>query len=262
MSKFLDVLERIRDGESAPLGFAAARAQKLPGIALVGLVSKGHAKGIKTAADASVDALFVSGAAGPEGLKKLTQSVKAPWGAQVSSLTEEEAQSYQDSGSDLLVFNLDGTAASALASQDIARILCVDTGIDETELRTIASLPVDAFLISMKSVAGPWTLRDLATLGFISRRVDKYILVEVSQSPGKRDLEALRDVGVSALVMDVGSTGAEGLSALKTALLEMPRPTSRSRQRRRAILPGSAFSPQQESEPEPDQGDGDDDDYE
>jgi hypothetical protein len=260
MSKFLDVLERIRDGESAPLGFAAARAQKLPGIALVGLVSKSHAKGIKMAADVSVDALFVAGAAGPDGLKKLTGSVKMPWGARVSSLAEEEARAYQDSGSDLLVFNLEGTAASALASDDIARILCVDTGIEESELRTIASLPVDAFFISMTSVSGPWTLRDLATLGFISRRVDKYILVEVSQTPGRKDLEALRDVGVSALVVDVGSVGAEGLSALRTALLEMPRPTSRSRRRNRAILPGSAFSPQQQSEPEPD--DDDDDDYE
>jgi len=259
MSKFLDVLERIRDGESAPLGFAAARAQKLPGIALVGLVSQGHAKGIKLAADVSVDALFVSGAAGPDGLKKLTGSVKIPWGARVSSLAEEEAQAYQDNGSDLLVFNLDGTAASAVASDNIARILCVDTGIEESELRTIASLPVDAFFISMTSVSGPWTLRDLATLGFISRRVDKYILLEVSQPPGKRDLEALRDVGVSALVMDVSSAGAEGLSALRTALLEMPRPTSRSRRRNRAILPGSAFSLQPPSEPEPDDDDGDDD---
>lgn len=261
MSKFLDVLERIRDGESAPLGFAAARAQKLPGIALVGLVSKGHAKSIKVATDVAVDAVFVAGSAGPDALKKLTQSVKAPWGAQVTSLAEEDAQAYQDSGCDLLVFNLDGTAASALASENIARILCVDTGIEETELRTIASLPVDAFLISMKSVSGAWTLRDLATLGFISRRVDKYILVEVSEAPGNKDLETLRDVGVSALVMDVGSAGAEGLGALKTALLEMPRPTSRSRQRSRAILPGSAFAPPQQSEPEPDDGD-DDDDYE
>jgi hypothetical protein len=261
MSKFLDLLERIRDGESAPLGFASARAQKLPGIALVGLVSKSHAKGIKLAGDASVDALFVSGAAGPEGLKKLAESVKIPWGARVSSLAEADARAYQDHGSDLLVFDLEGTAAAALASDNIARILCVETGIEEPELRTIASLPVDAFFISMTGVSGPWTLRDLATLGFISRRVDKYILLEVAQPPGNRDLEALRDVGVSALVMDVGTAGSEGLNALPTALLEMPRPSSRSRRRSRAILPGSAFAIPQQSEPEPD-GDDDDDDYE
>ena len=47
----------------------------------------------------------------------------------------------------------------------------------------------------MTQVSGPWTLKDLATLGSISRRVDKYVLVEVSQPPGKKDLEALRDMG-------------------------------------------------------------------
>ena len=64
MSKFLDVLERIRDGVSAPLGFGATRAEKLPGIALVGLVSGSHAKGIKVAADAAAGAVLVAGAKG------------------------------------------------------------------------------------------------------------------------------------------------------------------------------------------------------
>ncbi len=157
------------------------------------------------------------------------------------------------------MFNLEGTAASAVASEDIARVLCIEPGIEEAEFRAIASLPVDAYLVSMKDVSGPWTLQNLATLGAISRRVDKYILVAVSQSPGAKDLEALRDMGVNGLVVDVASAGAEGLGALKTALLEMPRATSRSRSRSRAILPGAAFTPPEQ----PQQDDDDDeDDYE
>ena len=66
MSKFLDVLERIRDGVTAPLGFGATRAEKLPGIALVGLVSGAHAKGIKAAADA----FFSQGEGPPRGLRR------------------------------------------------------------------------------------------------------------------------------------------------------------------------------------------------
>ena len=258
MSKFLDVLERIRDGVSAPLGFGATRAEKLPGIALVGLVSGSHAKGIKVAADAAADAVIVAGAKDAGALKKMTASLKSPWGAQVSSLSEAEAQAYQENGSDMLVFNLEGTAASALASENIARVLCIQPGIEEAEFRAIASLPVDAYLVSMKDVSGPWTLRDLATLGSFSRRVDKYILLEVSESPGPKDLEALRDMGVSGLVVDVAAAGAEGLGALKTALLDMPRATSRNRTRSRAILPSSAFFPPEQ--PLQDDGDDDDDD--
>ena len=100
----------------------------------------------------------------------------------------------------------------------------------------------------------PWNLASF------SRRVDKYILVEVSQSPGPKDLEALRDMGVSGLVVDVAAAGAEGLAALKTALLEMPRATSRNRSRSRAILPGSAFAPP-EQQPQHDDDDDEDDDY-
>ena len=254
MSKFLDVLERIRDGESAPLGFAAARAQKLPGIALVGLVSGNHAAGIAAAAVA--DAVIVADGDGPDGLKELTAEAASPWGPRVSALGDEEAQAYQGAGADLLVFEMEGTTASALASEDIARVLCVETGIEEAELRAIAALPVDAFLVPMQQVEGPWTLPDLASLGSISRRVDKYVLVQVSQPPGKKDLEALRDMGVSALVVDVAGAGSQGLEELKTALLDMPRPTSKSRSRNRAILPGSAFSP---PETPPQEDDGEDD---
>ena len=255
MSKFLDVLERVRDGVTAPLGFAATRAEKLPGIALVGHVSASAPDGFD-AAGASTDAVIVSGAASPASLKELAASVSVPFGPRVASLSAEDAEAYQSSGSDLLVFGLEGTAASAMASEDIARILCVDTGLEEAELRAVASLPVDAFLISMKDVSGPWTLQQLAALGTVSRRVDRYILLEVSEAPGGKDLETLRDVGVNALVVDVDSLGAGGLSQLRTALLDMPRPSPRSRSRSRPILPGSGYTPP--PEPEPDEDDDDD----
>ena len=255
MSKFLDVLERVREGVTAPLGFAATRAEKLPGIALVGHVSASAADGL-AAAGASTDAVIVSGGTSPESLKELASPVSVPFGPRVASLSAEDAEAYQSNGSDLLVFDLEGTAASAMASEDIARILCVETGLDEAELRAVASLPVDAFLISMKEVSGPWTLQQLAALGTVSRRVDKYILLEVSEAPGGKDLETLRDVGVNALVVDVASFGADGLSQLRAALLDMPRPSPRSRSRSRPILPGSGYTPP----PEPEPGEDDDDD--
>lgn len=258
MSKFLEFLSRIREGGSSPLGFGAARAERLPGMALVGLVSNDHAKGMGAAAEVPADAVMVSGAEGPEGLQKMAEaSLTKPWGARVASLGDADAEAYEQRGADLLVFNLEGTAASALVSEEMARILCVDPGIDENQLRAVASLPVDAFLLPLPNVSAGWTLADLATVGAISRRVDKYTLVEVPQPPGKKDLEALRDIGVNGLVLDVGAVGAEKLKELKAALLGMPRPRSNRRERSRAILPGSVYAapqePQREDEEEDDE---------
>ena len=251
MSKFLDFMERIREGAPAPLGFNVGRAEKVPGMALVGMISGAYAKSIKIVANVKPDATIISGADGPEGLKKLGESLSdTPWGARVSSLNEEEAEAYQECGSDLLTFPLENTSASALASEEMARVLTIDVDMEEQELRAVASLPVDAFLISMTQVSGAWSLRELATLGTISRRVDKYILVEVSQAPGKKDLEALRDMGVQALVLDVGSVNAKALAGLKQSLLDMPKPKINRRNRAAAILPGSVYAAAAEPEPE------------
>jgi len=183
-----------------------------------------------------------------------------PWGARVTSLTQEEAQAYQDSGSDLLVFSLEGTAAAALASDELARILCIETNLEDRELRTVSSLPVDGFLLPLSQSGDSLTLADLAAVGSISRRSDKYILLEVSQPPNGKDLEALRDIGVQGLVLDVAAVSAESFGELKAALMEMPRPTFKRKGRTLAILPGSAFSPP--AEPEPQEEEEEEEDYE
>ncbi len=81
-------------------------------------------------------------------------------------------------------------------------------------------------------------------MGSISRRAgDKYILVEVSQPPDGKELEALRDIGVHGLVVDVAHVTSEALAGLKKGLLEMPRQRPGRKVRRDAIVPGSAFLP-------------------
>jgi hypothetical protein len=244
MSKFLDRLERIKNGASTPLGFgAAARAEKLPGMALVGLISRDHAAGVGTVAGLAPDAALLAGLSGPPALKELCAPLSSvPWGGRVSSLNEAQAQDYRDSGCDLLAFSLPDTSVAAIASDEVGRILLVDPGIEERELRAIESLPVDVLLLLMRNVSGPWSLRDLATIGAISHRVSKYILVEVSHPPSQKELEAIRDIGVHGLVVDVGETSPEALSGLKKGLLEMPRPRPPRAGRANAILPGSALS--------------------
>jgi len=251
MSKLLDLLDRIREGAPAPIGFGVTRPEKLPGMALIGLVSKDYAKGMAVVAEQGLDAAMVAGADGPEGVKQAGEGLKdKPWGARVTSLSQDEAQAYQDNGSDLLVFPLEGTAASALANEEIAHILCIEPNMEDRELRAVSSLPVDCFLLTLPQAGDSLTLSDLAAVGSVSRRSDKYILLEVSRLPNGKDLEALRDIGVHALVVDVGAVSAKSIKELKAALMEMPRQTFKRKGRTLAILPGSAFSPPSEPEPQ------------
>lgn len=258
MSRFLERMERITVAAPGGMGFGAARTEKTPAIALVGLVSGGYAKGLKTVSDLGLDAALLSGIDDAGGLKRIEKSLPSlPWGVKTSSLTESSAQEFRDSGCDILAFSLENTDASALVADDAARILYVDPDIEERELRTISALPVDVLILPMTGVSGPWRLAQIASVAAISRRVDKYILVEVSGTPSDKDLEALRNAGVDGLVLDVAAVGADALEKLKSAAMALPKQRSSGRGRS-AIVPSSVFP--SSSAPEPEEEDDDDDD--
>ncbi len=258
MSKFLDRMERITVAGPGGMGFGAARTEKTPGLALIGLVSGSYAKGLATVSKLALDAALLSGIDNATGLKQIEKSLPSvPWGVKTSTLTEDSAREFRDGGCDLLAFSLENTAASALATDDAARILYIEADIEERELRAIGALPVDVLILPMKDVSGPWELANLAPVASISRRVDKYILVEVANAPSDKDLQALRNAGVHGLVLDVAAVGSDTLEKLKAAALQMPRQRPTGRGRATATVPSSVFpsgaTPQREEEPEEDE---------
>ena len=252
MSKFLDRLEEINLGAPAPMGFGAPRTQKTPGMALVGLISGTDSKLRDVLSDLVPDATLISGIDDSAALKELSQSLSGdiPWGTRVSSLTEEDARAIEELGCDMLAFPLQGTPLAAVASEEMARVLCIPQDMDLDQLRAIGALPVDVLLLSVPSTSSLWTLQDLAAIAAVGRRVDKYILVEVSAPPGAKELEVIRDAGVHGLVVDVGAVDSEKLSELKAALMDMPRRRSRNRDRAAALIPSSVFFPSPAPEPQ------------
>lgn len=257
MSRFLKRLEQISVAAPAPMGFGAARGQRNPGMALVGLVSRDYSVGIAAVADLAPDAALLAGAVDAAAMRQARRSLgeATPWGVQVSSLTDEDAKAYGDSGCDLLAFPLASTTLGAVASDSIARILSLEADIELERLRALDALPVDALLLPRANITAPWTLGDLAAVTAVSRRVSKYILLEVSQPPGAAELVALRDAGVHGLVVDVASAPSGSMAGLKAALLNLPRRRPARRERAAALLPGPVFStvePPGHEEPEPD----------
>ncbi len=261
MNKFLDRLEQIRAGVPPPLGFGAPRAEKAPGLALVGLVSQDHAKGIDALAGLKPDAALISGVEDVSSLLELVRPLGAdvPWGPDRAVLTEEDAQALEEAGCGLLAVSLSGATVAALGSEEVARVLHVSSDVDQDQLRAIDALPVDALLVSIPQPSIPWTLEDLANVARVGRRVEKYVLVQLPGTPGAKELEAIRHAGVNGLVVDVGQTALQELSDLKAALLDMPRHRPRTRERAVALLSSPATSGPPGASPGPADPDDDED---
>ena len=259
MSKFLDSLEKISVSAPAPLGFGVRREQRPPGMALIVRISSDHASGCAGISDLSPEAVLLSGIDDLAALKKIAPGLPSiPWGISPVTVTEDSVNGFKEAGCDMLAFGLADTPVSAINSDEIARVLCLDPSADERQLRAINPLPVDVVLIDVTSQSGTWTLGDLTNITAISSRVNKYILVSISEPPGAKDLKVLRDAGVHGLVVDAGSVSMDSLSKMKSDLQEMPRPQPGRKGRTAAVLPSSVFAV--DRAPAPEEPDEDDDD--
>ncbi|HIB10832.1 MAG: hypothetical protein MK128_02765 [Dehalococcoidia bacterium] len=259
MSKFLDSLEKISVSAPAPLGFGVRREQRPPGMALIVQISSDHASGCAGISDLSPEAVLLSGIDDLAALKKIAPGLPSiPWGISPVTVTEDSVNGFKEAGCDMLAFGLADTPVSAINSDEMARVLCLDPSADERQLRAINPLPVDVVLIDVTSQSGTWTLGDLTNITAISSRVNKYILVSISEPPGAKDLKVLRDAGVHGLVVDAGSVSMDSLSKLKSDLQEMPRPQPGRKGRTAAVLPSSVFAV--DRAPAPEEPDEDDDD--
>ena len=259
MSKFLDNLEKISVSAPAPLGFGVRREQRPPGMALIVQISSDHASGCAGISDLSPEAVLLSGIDDLAALKKIAPGLPSiPWGISPVTVTEDSVNGFKEAGCDMLAFGLADTPVSAINSDEMARVLCLDPSADERQLRAINPLPVDVVLIDVTSQSGTWTLGDLTNITAISSRVNKYILVSISEPPGAKDLKVLRDAGVHGLVVDAGSVSMDSLSKLKSDLQEMPRPQPGRKGRTAAVLPSSVFAV--DRAPAPEEPDEDDDD--
>ena len=258
MSKFLDSLEKISVSAPAPLGFGVRREQRPPGMALIVQISSDHASGCAGISDLSPEAVLLSGIDDLAALKKIAPGLPSiPWGISPVTVTEDSVNGFKEAGCDMLAFGLADTPVSAINSDEMARVLCLDPSADERQLRAINPLPVDVVLIDVTSQSGTWTLGDLTNITAISSRVNKYILVSISEPPGAKDLKVLRDAGVHGLVVDAGSVSMDSLSKLKSDLQEMPRPQPGRKGRTAAVLPSSVFAV--DRAPAPEEPDDDDD---
>lgn len=256
MSKFIDRLDEIIEGAPARMGFGPARSEKTPGLALIVQVSSSHKEGAATATGVSPDGIIIAGLKGPAQIGEFKDSLSdAIWGVRTGSLSSEDAKAYLESGCGLLAFQLKGTSIGAVASEDSAKVLCIDPAVSVEELRDISALPVDAVLFPLAGASSFWTLDDLAKVARIRGRLGQYLLAEITEPPSADDLKVLRTAGINGLVLDV-SAGKEALNSLKKSLMDMPKPGPERPGRSNAILPGAAYSAQREEPaPEPDEDD-------
>ena len=255
MGELLDKLERASKDTVQAIGFGAAKREKVAPMLLIGTITPGDNAQAKLATIVGVDAVIVT--ANGSAKTAISKSIKAAKNLTVG-VWQQEATAEDLTGSDFQVFSSEATPIGSLGGNDRTNVMQVSPELDDSLLRTINFLPVDAFLVSLAD-SNKLTISQLMRLGRIRGVTSHWILVQLANLPTKEELEQLRDSGVSAIVVDLAGRDEENLSACKAMLLNLPHESAeRKKHYSHATLPSAGLaqgSPSRDPKPEPDEDD-------
>jgi hypothetical protein len=239
MSELISRLEKIAKGSPTPMGFgAAARAEKVPCMAVVGLLRANHLKKADLAVKVKLDAVLLEGDGLEKDLANISGALKSvPWGVAAEELDGKTAKALIEKGCDFFVVSPEKTQIEAMKEEKSAYLFPVPPDADDRFLRGVEALPVDAVILSLDSGDSPLTLQNFISIGAIRSMLDKYVFLKVATAPTSKELETLRDAGVDALVMDVEKSSEKALTELKERLLDLPKPRKGRSERLNPLLP-------------------------
>ncbi len=240
MSRFIESLTKLHKPEPQPLGFATSGPAKprarLPVAVILG--SRNLDKILENVGE--VEGVLVR-VTGPEDLKAVQKTCQdkdnPPAGGLVTGTQKDLLEEVSADSCDFVVLPIE--APVRLSEQEkLGRILQVDPGLSEALLRTIGDLPIDAALFSPDWSEKTLSLADLMTVRRLALLISKPILLVVPPTLSQSELQALWDLGVSGLVVDVPDAAtSKKLGELRKNLDKLSLPSLRRKDKVSPILP-------------------------
>ena len=234
MSKLLDKIEKSQKDYGGKLGFNKDNKENIyPQILIVGKYSSYSVKAKPNEQLASLLDGVVFQSNLPDQVKdtvsKLPAYIKAlPWGVWPPSIKSRHVTSLKNNSCDFIISNIANTPIEALQESSTARIVEISSTLDERILRSLDDLPVDGFLLQLSSKLATKPVETLLEITAVRSMVSKYLFVEFLTTPAEKHVDILKEVGIDVLIVDPTIVTTKQLTALRTALVDLPKRTSRA----------------------------------
>lgn len=258
MSRLIKKLNKVRQPEAQPMGFMSASvAVEKPRMQVVAsLIAENLDEcrnGLKSADAVLIEALT------PAALKAADKFCQAagdiPTGRWLKETGEKNLKKALDGSCDFIVFN-SSASVDITANEKIGRVLELDVNLNDGLLRAAGDLPVDAMIIAAGSPEFS-TLQDLMSVQKLVYLVNKPVLVCVSPGIGSASLQALWNMGICGVVVQVADEKtSNALSEVQQKIEKLSPPAFRKKSKFSAILPQSRpekDAPEEDEEEEEDE---------
>jgi hypothetical protein len=242
MSRFLDKLNQASRAVPQPVGFRLS--QPVP--------SKPKMLLIASLAQADIDSLadYVVGAdAGLLHIPKLNSAAKIlqkisqdmpdiPWGGWLTKSAQEGMKQIAKIGCDFVVFPATGTPLAILQDDKTGKVLEVEPSLSEGSLRAVNELPIGAVLIAGEQGESNFlTWHHLILFQRFANLLTKPLLVSIPSKVTSVEFQALWEVGVDGVVIEVEIGQPDRLKGLRQIVDKITFPSRRKRGKIEPLLP-------------------------
>jgi hypothetical protein len=161
-----------------------------------------------------------------------------------------------EAGGDFLVFPASSRISTAPTDKKPGRILQVESSMDDSLLRAVNSLPVDAVLAADTFAGGSLVWHELMIFQHLANTLSKPLIINIPADTTEAELKALWEAGADGLLVEASAMKAGGLKALQKAIGNLPPRSERKRGKIDALLPRTgggetrAMPPDEEEEEE------------
>ena len=247
MSKLIDLLEKAGQQVPARMGFGPPVGQDRHGsqIILVARVLSDNLAANPGLGEANADAFLV----GPNSADDATIDViaatfeKRTWGVRLSEFSAAQAGRLAAKGSDFIVFESMSTQASVLNEEDLGVIATLDASMGDEAIRALSELPLGAALFKPSLSELPLSFETAIDLQKVLGVLSRPLIVEAPAGIEQREIELLKNIGVSGLVLDLDTKDdIDRIAKTQKAIEGLPRPKSR-RTLGDALVPTAAAEP-------------------
>lgn len=256
MSRLIDKFQKAARSSVQTMGFRTARsATPEPGILLIVSLAP---EAVKNKADiGNAGAVLIRPNSAPvtaAGVKKIAETLPdIPVGLYVEDSDDREIAALAEAGCDFLVFPASSRISPASEDKKTGRILQVESSMDDSLLRAVNSLPVDAVLAADTFTGGAMVWHELLIFQHLANMLAKPLIINVPPDITEAELKALWEAGADGVMVEATAMKAGGLKKLQELISKLPPRSARKRGKTDVTLPrtgGGFTSPPDEEEEE------------
>jgi hypothetical protein len=255
MSRLFDKFQKAAKSSVQTMGFRTARAAAPePGIMLIISAAPEALKNKADFGDAA--AILVRPNDKPlnaAGVKKIAETFDdIPVGLYMEDADDKEMAAFAEAGADFFVFPPSSRISTPSEGIKSGRILQLESSMDDSLLRAVNSLPVDAVLASDTFTSGALSWHELMIFQHLANSFAKPLIINIPGDITEAELKALWDAGVDGALIDAAALKAGVLKKLQELIVKLPPRSARKRNKVDMTIPrgGGTAAPKPEEEEE------------